>query len=146
MPAMQLAMSSKSANKEGAWQFMRGYLTDEYQDEITYGFPVSIRALDAMGEKAMKVATYIDENGNEVESPDYYYMNGVDVEIKPMTQEEVENLKQMLYTFNQVYTYDQELMNIISEESAAFFSGQKNARDVASIIQSRVQIYVNENR
>ena len=87
-----------------------------------------------------------DENGNEVESPDYYYMNGVDVEIKPMTQEEVENLKQMLYTFNQVYTYDQELMNIISEESAAFFSGQKNARDVASIIQSRVQIYVNENR
>lgn len=146
MPAMQLAMSSKSANKEGAWQFMRGYLTDEYQDEITYGFPVSIRALDAMGEKAMKVDTYIDENGNEVESPDYYYMNGVDVEIKPMTQEEVENLKQMLYTFNQVYTYDQELMNIISEESAAFFSGQKNARDVASIIQSRVQIYVNENR
>ena len=145
MPAMQLAMSSKSANKEGAWQFMRGYLTDEYQDEITYGFPVSIRALDAMGEKAMKVDTYIDENGNEVESPDYYYMNGVDVEIKPMTQEEVENLKQMLYTFNQVYTYDQELMNIISEESAAFFSGQKNARDVASIIQSRVQIYVNEN-
>lgn len=94
----------------------------------------------------MKVDTYIDENGNEVESPDYYYMNGVDVEIKPMTQEEVENLKQMLYTFNQVYTYDQELMNIISEESAAFFSGQKNARDVASIIQSRVQIYVNENR
>lgn len=146
IPAMQLAMSSKSANKEGAWQFMRGYLTDEYQDEITYGFPVSIRALDAMGEKAMKVDTYIDENGNEVESPDYYYMNGVDVEIKPMTQEEVENLKQMLYTFNQVYTYDQELMNIISEESAAFLSGQKNARDVASIIQSRVQIYVNENR
>ena len=94
----------------------------------------------------MKVDTYIDENGNEVESPDYYYMNGVDVEIKPMTQEEVENLKQMLYTFNQVYTYDQELMNIISEESAALFSGQKNARDVASIIQSRVQIYVNENR
>lgn len=125
---------------------MRGYLTDEYQDEIIYGFPVSIKALDAMGEKAMKVDTYIDENGNEVESPDYYYMNGVDVEIKPMTQEEVENLKQMLYTFNQVYTYDQELMNIISEESAAFFSGQKNAKDVASIIQSRVQIYVNENR
>ena len=52
----------------------------------------------------------------------------------------------MLYTFNQVYSYDQELMNIISEESAAFFSGQKSAKDVAAIIQSRVQIYVNENR
>ena len=146
VPAMQFAMSAKSANKEGAWQFMRYYLTDEYQDEVSFGFPVSIRALDTMGENSMKVDTYIDENGNEVESPDYYYMNGVEVEIKPMTQEEVENFKQMLYTFNQVYSYDQELMNIISEESAAFFSGQKSAKDVAAIIQSRVQIYVNENR
>ena len=146
MPNMQFAMSAKSANKEGAWQFMRYYLTDEYQEGDNYGFPLSIKALDARGEKAMKVDTYIDENGNEIENPDYYYMNGVEVEIKPMTQEEVDNLKQMLYTFNQVYNYDQELMNIISEESAAFFSGQKSAKDVASIIQSRVKIYVNENR
>ena len=45
-----------------------------------------------------------------------------------------------------LYTYDENLMRIIEEESAAFFSGQKKAKEVADIIQSRVQIYVNETR
>ena len=36
--------------------------------------------------------------------------------------------------------------DIINEEAAAFFENQKSAEDVARVIQSRVQIYVHENR
>jgi hypothetical protein len=43
-------------------------------------------------------------------------------------------------------TYDNEIDQIISEETGAFFSGQKSAKDVAGIIQNRVSTYVNENR
>ena len=146
IPALQMAMSAKSSYKEGAWQFLRYYLTDEYQDELPYGLPLSIRKLDAMGEDAMKNPTYLDENGNEVEVQDYFYLNGVDIPINPMTKEEVESFKKTLYSFNQVYNYDENLIQIIEEEAAAFFSGQKSARDVAAIIQSRAKIYVNENR
>jgi hypothetical protein len=35
---------------------------------------------------------------------------------------------------------------IVDEETAAFFAGQKTAREVAEIIESRVQVYVNEVR
>ena len=35
---------------------------------------------------------------------------------------------------------------IINEEVALFFAGQKSASDVARVIQSRVEIYVNESR
>jgi hypothetical protein len=35
---------------------------------------------------------------------------------------------------------------IIREETGALFAGQKTAREVAEIIQNRVQVYVNENR
>ena len=146
MPALQMAMSAKSSCKEGAWQFLRYYLTDEYQDAIPYGLPLSIKKLDSMGEEAMKKPTYTDENGNEVESEDYYYLGGVEIPINPMTKEEVENFKKTLYSFNQVYNYDDNLIQIIEEEAAAFFNGQKSAKDVAAIIQSRVKIYVNENR
>lgn len=146
MPALQMAMSAKSSCKEGAWQFLRYYLTDEYQDAIPYGLPLSIKKLDSMGEEAMKKLTYTDENGNEVESEDYYYLGGVEIPINPMTKEEVENFKKTLYSFNQVYNYDDNLIQIIEEEAAAFFNGQKSAKDVAAIIQSRVKIYVNENR
>lgn len=146
MPAMQMAMSAKSSCKEGAWEFLRYYLTDEYQDALSYGLPLSTKKLDAMGEEAMKNPTYTDEDGNEVEMQDYYYLDGVEIPINPMTKEEVENFKKVLYSFNQVYHYDENLIQIIEEEAAAFFSGQKSAEDVAAIIQSRVKIYVNENR
>ena len=36
------------------------------------------------------------------------------------------------------------LMNIIYEESEAYFTGQKTAKDVAGSIQSRASIYVSE--
>ncbi|MGN0377795.1 MAG: ABC transporter substrate-binding protein [Suilimivivens sp.] len=146
IPSMQMAMSAKSSNKEGAWQFLRYYLSDEYQDNISYGFPLSIKKLNDLGEKATKNPTYTDENGNEVETQDYYYLNEVEIPIEPMTKEEVEKFKETLYSFKQIYNYDENLIQIIEEEAAAFFNGQKNAKDVAAIIQSRARIYVNENR
>ena len=41
---------------------------------------------------------------------------------------------------NDAYIY-----NIITEESYAYFSGQKSAEEVAEIIQNRVQNYIDEN-
>lgn len=38
------------------------------------------------------------------------------------------------------------IIDIIKEEAEAFFSGDKDARTVAKIIQSRVQLYLDENR
>lgn len=38
------------------------------------------------------------------------------------------------------------IKNIIEEEVEAYFSGNKDARSVAGIIQSRVQLYLDENR
>lgn len=37
------------------------------------------------------------------------------------------------------------ILDIISEEAEAYFAGDKDARTVANIIQSRVQLYLNEN-
>lgn len=51
-----------------------------------------------------------------------------------------------LYSFTQVYRSDDTLLNIVREEAGPFFAGQKKAQEVAPIIQSRVQLYVNENR
>ena len=42
--------------------------------------------------------------------------------------------------------YDPDVINIIIEEAGAYFSGQKSAKEVAEIIQNRVQNYLDENR
>ena len=140
------AISEKSDYKDGAWQFLRYYLTDEYQSTIDYGFPVKKSVLEKCAADARKKPSYEEENGEMVEYDNTYYLNGQEIIIPPMTQEETDELTQYISNINKRYTYSEEISSIIEEESAPFFEGQKSAKEVADIIQSRVQIYVNENR
>lgn len=146
-PDLQFALSAKSANKEGAWEFLRTFLTEKYQEEnVTYGFPISIKRLNELAKAAMEKPYYLDENGEKEEYEDIVYIGGEEIPVPPMTQQEVDALMEQLYSFTKVYKQDDTLENIIEEEAAPYFAGQKSAKDVAAIIQSRVQIYVNENR
>lgn len=65
---------------------------------------------------------------------------------EPFTQEEVEEICQFIYGVNRTAYYNEEIRNIIIEDAEAFFSGQRSAQEAAGIIQSRAQVYVNENR
>lgn len=145
MPGIELVMSAKSANKDGVWSFLRNFLSDEYQSEI-YGFPVIIKHLEESAKEAMQKNYYEDENGNRVEYDDTYYVGEMEIIIEPMTEQETKELMDELYSLKQMYRYDNALNQIISEEAAAYFAGQKSAKDVADIIQSRAQLYVNETR
>ena len=41
---------------------------------------------------------------------------------------------------------EEEVLNIILEEAAGYFEGHKSVEDVASVVQNRVQLYLNETR
>ena len=43
-----------------------------------------------------------------------------------------------------VYSYNQSILEIISDEADAYFNGEKTAEQTASLIQSRVSLYVAE--
>lgn len=143
---MQMAVSAKSRNKEGAWEFIRYFLTDEYQEQITYYLPLSTKRLDELALEATQKSYFIDENGNKEEYDDYYYINGAEVLIPPMTQAEIEALKERIYSVDRLAVYSSELYNIIVEEAAPYFAGQKSVQEVVDIIQSRAQIFVSESR
>ena len=143
---MEMVMSSKSKYKEGAWEFMRYFLTDDYQNQIDYGWPIKLSRLDALAETAMKKPFYEDENGNIIEYDPTFSLGGEEIPLELITQEEVDELIAFIKSVDKKYVYNQQLENIVAEEAAPYFAGQKNAKEVADIIQSRVQIYVNENR
>ena len=42
--------------------------------------------------------------------------------------------------------YDMSIADIVTEQAAAYFSGQKSAEEVAKLIQSKANIYINEQR
>ena len=74
------------------------------------------------------------------------WVNGEEVKMEPLTQEQVDYFMSIINSVDGSYNYDDELVTVVSEEAAAFFAGQKSAEEVAKLIQSRVQIYVNEQR
>ena len=61
-------------------------------------------------------------------------------------QEEMDQILGVINNTHSVYDYDQEILDIITDEVAAYFVGDKDVQTTASMIQSRVNLYVQEQR
>lgn len=122
-----LAIFSGSSCKEGAWEFIRYFLTEEYQSEGGSGFPIREDVL----EKQIKDYAAPEKN---------IYTQ------YPLSEKEVTQYIEFMGSISRTQFYDQELLSIITEESQAFFAGQKTAEKTAEIIQRRASLYMAENQ
>ena len=142
-----LAINAKAKNKEGAWEFVRMFMLEDYQTSLDWGFPILKSALEDNFLEAMKEESWTDETGTEEVQPKTTWgFNDFEVEIYAATQEEVDEIRDLIMSIDKVSSYDQQIQSIVAEEAAAYFEGMKTAPEVATIIQSRIQIYVNESR
>ena len=141
-----MGISNKSKHKEAAWDFIKTCFEHEYYETIGWGIPSVEKEFDLMAEKATEPSYYLDENGNKVYEEQKYWLIDHEETIEPLTKEEVAKLKNFVVNVEGLYTWDEELNNIIDEETQGYFEGQKSADEVASIIQSRLQIYINEKK
>lgn len=138
-------LSARSKNLSGAWEFVRYYLTDEYQEQVNY-FPVNRAFFEERSKEAMERPYWTDENGEKQYYDNTMYVNGEEIVIEPLSQEQLDQVVAFIESVNIRYYYNESVLNIVNEEMGAFYSGQKSAQDVADIIQRRIQIYVDENR
>lgn len=148
------AMSSSCHNKEAAWQFLRGFLTEEYQIEGYY-LPTNQKTFEKQLEKAMEVeyekdanGNYrLDENGERIPVSRGSVSDGTGVyEIYATTPRQAQMLREVIASATKMMDYDMSIINIVKEEAAAYFAGQKTAQDVCKLIQSKVNIYINEQK
>lgn len=146
-----LCINSKSKNKEEAWQFIRKGITKEEQEKIvnggSYGFPIMKSALEKQFEEDRKEEYYeTPDGGKERRAKTTWGYDDFTVEIYAATEDEINAVRELIERTDKLYEYDEQMYNIITEETQGYFEGQKTAKEVADIIQSRIQIYVNENR
>lgn len=149
------AISSKSENKEGAWEFIEKFLTED-EGRFTWGFPTLKNKLELEIKKALNSDYVLDDNGdpvlNEKGEPivntehNTYWYNGWTYTYRSSTQEEIDLVLKILDEVRLEPESGAEIMNIIDEEAEAFYQGQKTVDQVAEVIQRRVSVYVNENR
>lgn len=140
-------LSSQSTSLDGAWEFVRYYLTDEYLDsDEPWGIPVGKSQLDEMAKEATERPYWLNDDGSKEYYDETYWVNDEEVVIPPMTQEEADQVVAFICSVNRLSYDNDDILNIITEEAEPFFQGQKSAQDVAGIIQSRAVVFINENR
>ncbi|MCM1058268.1 MAG: extracellular solute-binding protein [Firmicutes bacterium] len=142
----RMALSAVSDDLEGAWDFARYYLTEEYQKSLESSLPVNRRLFEEWAEEETRRSYYINENGEKVEYDLYMDQGGSAAAVPPLDREQLDELIAYVESVTATPFEDKIVMNIISEELGSYFSGQKTAEDAAALIQNRVQMYVLENQ
>lgn len=119
-----------------AWKLIREYFLPQETDGRGYYYGFSIRQDDF--DKLCEQAMSSENNGS-------WGWGEFEAEIKPATQEQVDEVKDLIANITAVDgAVSSEIMNIINEEAAHYFAGQKTAEQVAETIQSRVWVYLSE--
>lgn len=151
-------ITTKSAHKDGAWEFLESILTQEDNGRYWGGFPTMKTKLDEMAKKAVEPNYITDENGEIMKDENgepmvsegassVGYKDGWSYTYHQTTQEEVDQVLALMKEARPVnYNGNDEITNIINEEAEGFFKGQKSVDEVAGIIQNRINIYVSETK
>ena len=155
------AMSSSCADKQAAWQFLRGFMTEKSMENNDgyWGFPANRKLLEKKLSEAMTVeyekdasGNYLlDEKGERIPSAKTYIWTSdmEDQEAIPvyaLTQAQADKVMELINSTDKLYLDNSTVLDIVLEQADAFFSGQKTAEEVARLVQGKMSIYVNEQR
>lgn len=154
-PSLSVAISAKCSDKEGAFEFVKMLLSEDFQNQIDNGYagsrgiPILKSAFEKMGETAMEPYAYKNDQGEWVEidpSEDTYQRGGKEYPYQNLPKERLEYYKEVCTSVSSIRYKEDQILNIINEEAAAYFAGQKSVDEVTRIIQSRASIYVKEKQ
>lgn len=122
---------------------MYGFNTHDY---ITYGFSSTKKAFEEDLQTATTKKYTEDENGKKVEAPVSQHFYNMDlVPIYALSEKEAEHILAAIENAKPISKETSIILEIIMEESQGYFYGSKTLDEVLTIIQSRVQLYLDEN-
>ncbi len=137
-PALLLAMSVSSQQKEGVMDFIYFLLSDEVQRTTVFCPLVQsilIEQMNCWEEQIYKYPQVL-----------HAFFDGASVEIEGNIDpaEAKLRLSKLIDSIDHTTLYDDELFDIIFRESQPFFAGNISAKQAAENIQSKAQLYVSE--
>ena len=156
-----MAISSVTKYPDAAWDFVSSMIEKTNEDaESMYAFPISQEAFDKKMTAVMTEQYQLDENGEQVDwdedgEPDKMSIGSYEVvengestwqEVYALTQEDIDQILSVINSATGIVDYDDEILSIVSDEVSAYFAGDKDVQTTANMIQSRVNLYVQEQR
>ena len=146
MPSTIISISASSPYGDAGWKLIKSAVSEERQSKNDWnGFPMNNAAKKKLAEKAMKPETYTDENGEEVEADNTYWLGDQEIKIDLPTQDDIDRIDNLANeTGTVILGLQQEVADIIYEEATNYYNGQNTVDQTAEMIQSRVQLYMSE--
>jgi len=127
-----MGIRANSPHVDAAWEFVRlSLLPDTSHDDNTFPMRIDLFEQLIYDELSRAEPTTVFGGGNEHELP-------------PMTEADVNLLRELIANIGHKPVNDHPVQNIVNEDVIQFFAGTRNAEDTARIIQSRVGIVLAE--
>ncbi len=151
------AITRDCKDSQLAWEFIRSLLSKDGQlDTNSYGFPTNRAAFEKRLDEAMTPqyekdadGNYkLDENGERIERSlgGFGFDDGTMFQYYAVTQPMADKLMEAINNTTRTTSANEEILKIVTEQAEAFFAGDKSAEEAAKLIQSKANIYVNEQR
>ncbi len=151
-------ISRDCKDPQAAWDFLRVMLTEDYQDQNAWNIPTNKNVFEQR-KKDATTPTYLrdaegnietdPETGEKLMDPKGWTYDPITYEESPIyfyTQEQVDKIEQVIVATERVPDSNKAILDIVREQTQAFFAGQRTAEEVAKLVQSKANIYVNEQR
>lgn len=135
-----------SSSKQECWEFVKSFFEEENGIENRgYGFPSLISAFEKLADKATKPNTYTDEDGEEHEIDNSYYINGKEIKIEPLTAKERDYLVDYIKNTDSAgLVFTEETEKIITDCINAYFKKEKSVDETIELINSKISILLSE--
>ncbi|MBR4818546.1 MAG: extracellular solute-binding protein [Clostridiales bacterium] len=139
-PRMSLGIVSSGSNKDLAWDFIRAYLMYDVPEDVQdMGLSVNRSVFDKQCRREM-------EEENRVYD-DWVKKLGrlppADIFAK-ITEEDIDELRVLMDHADVSCVIDQAMFDVISEEAAAYFAGDRSMDEVLKLIDNRTSLIVSE--
>lgn len=148
----EFAICESSKHKNGAWEFLKTYLTREnissqFVSADYVGTSIRKDSLEDQIRRFSITEASEDDFGNVLEPVSYEWeFDDIQLMVGPLKENQVSLYRKIINAADHRYVYDADVIMMAQEEAGDYFNGEISAEEAASNIQERVSVYMEDYR
>jgi len=152
------AINRSSAYKAESWEFLKTLLSNDVQAQQMQGMTVQSKSegvgglSEVLGGFSVNKAAQQQKARQAIDASQSGNMRimmksgsgSIELSPAPMSQTDIDYINEFISRLNTYANVDENISNIVQDETRPFFSGDKSVQEATKLLQDRVNIYLGE--